>query len=340
MMASSADCVHQGDSTHFHSVPGICWSQPFHSLITIHFMDFNGYNMCDDAHNIFDVCMYGGLFILEAAYNHSPGSGKYRAKKICLNITSEMTFPYHVVSHFKQMLVVFQTFAGYTEGHVTITMSHDTDCIGTNFLTHINCISNFNNVWASTKDTSHNKPQNKTCTDYWVVHYAVADAFLPSELERCTFAMSSEVLAHNVDSGHIVVSGAVVHHHLTSSGYFTITIESYALRHFPVDLSTEKSLVSLRIPTTSRQTFKSNAYKSLSFKLNYTGDFPELVLAIRIQNIENVICTPMKGHHPLDFAPIYVLNSTLSDAYLSRLHPYRGYVVKFMNYTGYNRGSC
>ena len=37
---------------------------------------------------------------------------------------------------------------------------------------------------------------------------------------------------------------------------------------------------------------------------------------------------------------IYVLNSTLSDAYLSRLHPYRGHVVKFMKYTGYNRGSC
>ena len=43
VLNSTIDCVHQGKDIRFHSQSGICWGQPFHSLIKIHFMVFNGW---------------------------------------------------------------------------------------------------------------------------------------------------------------------------------------------------------------------------------------------------------------------------------------------------------
>ena len=105
VLNSSIDCVQHGKDIHFHSQSGICWGLPFHSLIKIHFVNFNGYDMSDNLIN----CGYGGLFILLYKWRGNP-SANNNPISICSNIDSEIVVPYEVHTPSIRMVIVFKTF--------------------------------------------------------------------------------------------------------------------------------------------------------------------------------------------------------------------------------------
>ena len=197
-------------------------------------------------------------------------------------------------------------------------------------------------MWEDKAKTNH---QTEACRKYWLLHYGML-AVDPTELEQCVFKPTGRYLGgRTVGSLQISVFGSVAYNHLTSSTSLTLTIERDAVTDFPIDLSTEKFVANLKLPTSSKHTFSfkpqnQGSVNGLTVKLNYTGIFQQFILAIRIQTLENVICPPTKDLHPLDVAHVYTLDNNVSDVYLSRLYPYRGAVVKLIDYTGYYQGSC
>ena len=143
-----------------------------------------------------------------------------------------------------------------------------------------------------------------------------------------------------------MVSGLVFYKNSTSviyahtASYLNMIIESVPRRDFLFNPAKKKTIFNLKLPTPSKHTFLFNPVSNLHVKLNYTGDFQQLIFVIRMKIVENVICTSVEDHHPLDITQMYTLNSDISDVYLSRIYPYNGYMIKSMNYTGHNRGSC
>ena len=339
---SSRDCVYKGDSIYFHGNFGICWGDPLHSQITIHSMHFRGYNMHVDNEQ---PCIYGGLFILF----FSEKELYYPKNHICMNVNSEIVFPAVTAGsslRSSRVIIVFKSYKGYSDGSVAFTISQENDCIGWNYRKRLQCCRRC--MWLNWKEEQNNQYQNNKCTEFWITDYA-ADSFNIPKLDQCKFDLKPALYKRStigvetkrpVGSFQLIVSSSAAYQHLTSSTFFTLTMDVDTLKDFPVDLSTENTLVSLKLQTKATQTLLFNAEDSLYVKLNYTGAFQQSMLSVRIQILENVICIPISGPHSFDLAPTYTLYSNISDVYLSRIHPYRGYLVKFMNYTGYNRGSC
>ena len=340
VLNSSIDCVKQEKDIHFHSQSGICWGQPFHSLIKIHFMDFIGYEKTDNQVN----CAYGGLFILLYRWRDKPRDNN--PITICSNIDSEIILPYKVHTHSIRTVIVFKTFKGYSHGSTDLTISSDPDCIGWNYMSTITSHCAYKWDWHRWKDLSNEKTHSPTCSDFWLTHY-VTDILNPSELENSIFSFNlSNKLRRTVGSFKFMVSGLIVYKNFTSvisshtKSCFNMIIESVSRRDFPFNPTKKKTIFNLKLPTPSKQTFLFNPVSNLYVKFNYTGAFEQHIFVTRMQILENVICTSVEDHHPLDIAQMYTLNSDISDVYLSRIYPYNGYMIKSMNYTGYNRGSC
>ena len=340
VLESSEDCIQQGKSIRFHSKSGYCWGQPYHSLIAIHQMTFTGYDMLQSRL----PCTYGGLFII--LYNSfiTPGYDN-NFITICLSVHSEIVLPYRVNSRSDRMVIIFKTFEGYSDGSVDLTISQDPECVGMNYIgeTGLWCINYY--WWTDWKDKGDKRPESEQCTEYWLIHYAI-HPLKPTELEQCTFPIKPPKPRRTVGSFKFMVSGSVVSQHQSSfialqeNTYFTMKIEADTVMDFPANLSTESVNSTLKLPTSSRRTFLFKPENNLHVKLNYTGELQQLMLVIRMQIFENVICPSFEGYNILEMSQIYTLPSTVSDVYLSRLYPYNGYIIKFMKYTGYNRGSC
>ena len=248
--------------------------------------------------------------------------------------------------HSIRTVIVFKTFKGYSHGSTDLTISYDPGCIGWNYMGTIvsHCSAKF--AWYHWKDHSNEKTHSPTCSVFWLTHY-VTDILNPSELENCIFSFNlRNKLRHTVGSFKFIVSGLIVYKNFTSlissrkNSDFNMIIESISRRHFPFNPTKKKTVFNLNLPTTSKQTFLFNPVSNLHVKFNYTGVFQQLMFVIRMQIVENVICISVEDHHPLDITQIYTLNSDISDVYLSRIYPYNGYMIKSMNYTGHNRGSC
>ena len=343
VLNSAIDCVRQGKYIHFHSQSGICWGLPFHSLIKIHFMDFSCYEMSDNLIN----CGYGGLFILLYKWRKNNYGYINKPIAICVNIDSEVVLPYEVHTPSIRMVIVFKTFKGYSHGSTGLTISYDPDCIGWNYM-------NTNNLqchcrkdrWYSWIDHIDKKTQGPACSDFWLTHH-VTDLLYPSDLEHCIFPFTMvNKLRHTGGSLKFMVSSSIIYQNFISvisshnTSYFNMIIEGVPRRDYAFNPTTKATIFNLKLPTTSKQTFFFNIVSSLHVKFNYTGDFQQLIFVIRMQIVENVICSSVEDHHPLDITHIYALNSDISNVYLSRIYPYNGYMIKAMNYTGHNRGSC
>ena len=232
-----------------------------------------------------------------------------------------------------------------SHGSANLTISYDPDCIGWNYMSTLSLQCFQKDGWYNWKDHSNEKTYSPTCSDFWLTHY-VTDVLNPSELENCIFSFNlKNKLRHPVGSFKFMISGLIFYNNSTSvislhkKSYFNMIIESVSRRDFSFN-PTKKNIFNLRLPTPSKQTFLFNPVSNFHVKFNYTGPFQQLIFVIRMQIVENVICTSVEDHLPLDITQIYTLNNNISDVYLSRIYPYNGYMIKSMNYTGHNRGSC
>ena len=306
VLKNSADCVQQGDSIHFHSKSGICWGQTFHSLINIHSVDFHGYNMLDRG----DPCTYGGLFIFWLTNEVIPSYNRDFIT-ICLSTQSEIVLPYRVHTPSERVVIVFKTFKGYSDGSVHLTISWDPDCIGWNYITDINAQCS-GHAWTIWKDHRNKTTMTPKCSDFWLLHDGIRTPS-PSVLECCILKFDPIETRRTIGSFRFMVSGVVVYRNFTSfissyeTSFFNMTIEADTVRDFPFNLSTEKSIFSMNIPTTSTKTFFLNPVDNFLFKLNYMAKFREFILVINIQIVENVICTSVEDHHPPRYHPIVYL---------------------------------
>ena len=307
-------------------------------------MNFTGYNHRD--RQIGKPCAYWGLFIL--SYSKIIDRDKFDENIICLSIYSEITLPFKEKNADSRWVIVFKSFHGYSEGWVDLTIYQDFNCIGMNYigLTH-RCdrySRNPTNLWSNPNYPTKSTPQSKTCSDYWLIHQS-RSSLNPSELENCVFSVETPEDNRIVGSFTLKVTYSVAYNNLSSitgsheTNYFNMTIEADTVLDFPFNTSTEKSVFILKLSTTNRHSFFFNPENSLRVKLNYSGDFEQLMFVIRMQFVENVICKSVQDYHPVDIARMYILNSD-TDVYLSSLYPFNGYMIKAMKYTGHNNGSC
>ena len=243
-------------------------------------------------------------------------------------IDSEIVLPYEVHTPSIRMVIVFKTFKEYSQGSVNLTISHDPDCTGWNYMTTLSSQCFQKDGWYHWKDHSNEKTYSPTCSDFWLTHY-VTDILNPSELENCIYSLNlSNKLRRTVGSFKFMVSGLTIYKNSTSvisshtTSYLNMIIASVSRRDFPFNPTKKKTIFSLKLPTPSKQTFLFNPISNLHVKLNYTGPFQQLIFVIRMQIVENVICSSVEDHHPLDITQMYTLNSDISDVYLSRIYPY------------------
>ena len=336
---ASINCIHQGDSINFNGKSGICLGHPLlHNQVTIHFVHFRGY----DTHVVHSQpCSYGGLYVLNVGDHVAAIDNDKRQRKICLNVSSAIVMPSNKppIHHKIRMAIVFKTFKGYSDGSAAFTMFTASDCVGWNrfMLSTYACIFS---VWHRKWKDMMNKHQKTKCTEYWFTHYPAWNSTLENCAHEITFGSLHKSM-QAVGSFQFIVSGSVIYQHITNWNHsHTMVIEALIVKDFPVDLSTEKKIVNLKLQTTAAQTFFLNAGNNLHVRFNYTGVFQQYVLSVRIKILENVVYTPLNGPNLPNIAHIHTLDSTISDVYLSPIHRFRGYLVKYMNHTGHNSGSC
>ena len=345
ILNKSVDCIQKGGSIHFHSKSGICWGMPFHNSIVLKVLYFSGYNT--ELSNG-KQCAYGGLFIVLYEGRHTP---TYDHIELCFSLNSKLVLPYNVQSSTLRMIIVFKAFNGYSDGSVDLSISQDISCVGMNHIGFTTMCAYYHDrydSWSSSKDEPKYTFHHETCTDYWLIHPFWHPRKSPSELGSCVFPIKPSKLRRTAGSFKFSVTGSTAYPNVTSSSgsldvnNFNMTIEADTVRDFPFSLNTEKTIFSLKIPTTNIKTFLFNPASSLQVKLNYTGDSQWLLalLIIRMQIVENVICSSVENHQLTENTQIYTFNSNISDVYLSRLYPYNGYMVKSMNYTGHSSESC
>ena len=131
------DCLKSpNEATLFRTTFGYCKAQNLLSHFTIHQLHFTGFDTMFSSKDYTESCHYGGLYIVFYPKFSSLCSGVLprRYFRLCSNLTSNSTFPILSTEDELNILIIFQTFKGYSSGFVDITLHVEHDCYGKNFL--------------------------------------------------------------------------------------------------------------------------------------------------------------------------------------------------------------
>ena len=298
-------------------------------ILTIHQMLFTGYNMLSHNDNsMYSGCQYGGFFVV--AHN---GPEYF---KICSNITKESIFAN--IDYYTDF--VFITFQGYSSGYIHFTSSDDEACPGANIAISrgLSC----NNVQSTLRH--HGFGKLETCSDVWLLNNI--GAVETSHFENCSFAVDHSRLPFPSGPFEMITSTLVnIHSSFSSistdiSGLGYINVEMDVLQNFPIHTTTEKVNFSVPLLTQHKDNFNLSIFTV--FCVSYSGPDRFPILAIRVQFIENVMCTralgPFTEDHYINNA-IHIVEDA-RDVYLPRNYPHFEIARLLRWYEGYNRGTC
>ena len=329
---------------HFHGSSGKCFLSSFHGIITVHQMIYTGVNMLRHSPSTTSPsCQYGGLFVfmMNPYSNVLHHSRNYIA--ICSNVLSKTIIPVIRLEHSENLEyhfgVMFVTFKGYSSGFVDLTLQEDKECFGTNVaIARGPSCNNYFNHWTDIAN-SIMKLEVKHCSDVWLLNEI--DLFESSPFENCTFTLDHAEVGFPIGTYKMIISASVIHQSSFSAESIAKDLIKLDIQTF-IDLNTANQFtVSVTLADLNEYTLNISSYTK--FTLNWLGydQFP--VFIIRVQFIENRICSPtvilrVQDRYTFDESIIYKIED-VSDVYLSSRHPY-DQLSAFVNYEGYNRGTC
>ena len=250
------------------------------SIVTIHQMRFTGYNMLSHNDNsMFSGCQYGGFF----RDNHYTKTAR-KYFKICSNVTKESS-----ISNNQGGWYIFITFQGYSSGFIELAISGDI-CLKYNI--EISRGPSCNNVQSPVWQLFEDNKQ-VTCSDVWLLNN-IGNAET-SHFENCSFAVDHSRLSFPSGPFKMIISTLFNMHTSFSSvttdvsGLGYINVEMDVLQNFPIHTTTEK--VNFSVPLSTQHIDNFNLSIFTVFHVSYSGPDRFPILAIRVQFIENMICT-------------------------------------------------
>ena len=193
------DCVqHANVSTFFRTATGYCHPQRFHGYIAIHQLRFSGFDTLYDG-GYHASCHYGGLFIV--FYSGKTAEYQKRTARyftLCSNITSYKIFQFMAFEGSLSMLILFNTYKGYSSGFVDITIPVERDCHGKNFLFSKFSESGICNryersyiEWNDNMGSIHTKNSVTHCVDIWLLHNIISFDSGRSSFLNCSFYLEN-----------------------------------------------------------------------------------------------------------------------------------------------------
>ena len=347
----SDNCKNHGSHRGFKGTYGKC--QLLSSgVLTIHQMQFVGYNMMGYDNNIrqfYSRCHYGGLIIITDPIFIDNRVMPDEYITICSDITSGSIFPIGNI----RLQLLFITFQGYSSGFIDLTFSRDDVCFGENMVTAKKPSSawDLTTRWADSQATwpipSGLLETPTTCTDVWILNNIGEVGHIYSFLHLLPFENLSVVLDHSsiaflVGPFNMTVSTTFITHSSFSSMSTDIpwlgnmNVEVNVLKRFPTQTTTETVNFSMPLSVQHSANFTSSILTVFHVSNPGSDRFP--VFAIRIQFTEHVICSGNIDKFSL-YPRIYTIEDVLN-VYLPRDHPLKELFAYVYDYHGYNQGTC
>ena len=357
--------VHQLQGT-----SGRCWLFNRIDSITVHQMTFTGVNMLRHGpSSISSSCQYGGLFVylVNAFSNVNDHSLNYVT--LCTNVSDKIIFPLNNTDHLDDhndekkdyFIVIFITFEGYSNGYIDLTFGEDQECFGSNIiisrglygskiLSHWDDFSVSDGSILDNIDNLNLKERTTImCRDVWLLNEI--DIFESLPFQNYTFTLDHALLGFPVASCNMTIYGYYIH-----QTYFSVDSNAKSSLEIAVEINTSKQIsatsemvkFNFTVPpfVQSEHILDSPDYTTFKLKLLGYDKFP--TFAIRVQFVENLICSP---HERLTTFQnmlvnsvakhvIYRIEGNISDVYLSPRHPYDELLSSIYSSAGYNGGTC
>ena len=338
-----SDGINPNGILHLHGPSGKGFLANYHGTITIHQMIYTGVNMLRHSPSTRSPsCQYGGLFV----FMMNPFSNMLHHSRnyitICSNVSSKAIMPVNSSEHSSLLkyhfIAMFITFKCYSSGFVDLTVREDTECLGSNVaISRGPSCNNYFNYW-SDKSNNYLDLGLRHCSDFWLLNEI--DLFESSPFENCTFTLDHAMVGFPIGTYKMIISSSVIHQLSFSAGSIAKSLINLDMQTFG-DLNTaNQSVVSVTLADQNEYTLNISSYTKFTLNWLRYDQFP--VFAVRVQFIENRICSPTVffSNNRLTFGEnvIYEIEND-SNVYLLSRHPYDE-ISTFLDFKGYNRGTC
>ena len=341
------DCVHYTNTaTHFRTTSGYCKPQQFHSYLTIHQLRFTGFDTLYDISA--ETCHYGGLFIL--FYPPVPNTNGYY--RLCSNITATSVLPYVSLVQDSDILIIFKTFKGYSNGYVDMTIPLEKDCYGRNLLFgkavyKDRCIqANLLKGWMDKRNTESTNIPTTHCLDLWLAHNIIRYESSPSPFPNCPFNIIGLQLKslELVGRFELFISSATIIYqsktfmHPNYADDWVMEIKRMMMNGFPTDLNVTGSSITVPLSSFAPSRHMFNITTGIKFLPKHLAkNLP--IIAIRLQFLMDRVCSSEVWNNISDFYPVYRLSGNVLLLALSNLEPNIA-MLKLLNKTGHIHGPC
>ena len=365
---NSRKCLHS-TAHQLQGTSGQCWLFNRVDSITVHQMTFTGVNMLRHGpSSISSPCQYGGLFVYLVNIVSNVNDHSLNYVTLCTNVSDKVIFPLNNTNHHDQydlkkdcFIVIFMSFEGYSNGFIDLTFSEDKECFGSNIvisggsygntiLSHWGDISaGASSILDHMDDINLKERTTLMCRDVWLLNEI--DIFESLPFQNYTFTLDHALLGFPVASCNMYIYGYYIHQtdfsvDSNAKSSLEIDVEINTSRKFPVKPEMVKFNFTAPPFVQSEHILDLRVYTTFKLKLLGYDKFP--TFAIRVQFVENLICSP---HEQLTAFPnmlanrvakhvIYRMEGNISDVNLSPCHPYDELLSSLYNSAGYNGGTC
>ena len=348
----------ESESLNLQGVSGRCWLRyKLHGIITINQLTYTGVNMLRHSpSNRSPTCQYGGLFVVMYHGNSNISDPSLSYIRICSNVTDKIILPINstnqeYLENYRlkyRVGVIFITFQGYSSGYVDLTITIDQECFGQNMLISRGPSCN-NYIYFWTDKKFHRIQREITyCTDVWLLNDI--DIFESSPFENCTFTLDHAQLGFPVNAYKMITYSSLIHQSTTYvdfDGINLLSMDVDILTYIDIETSLITDNITFSVPVLNQSEYIFNYSSYTDFKISFSGydQFPKF--AIRVQFIENRICSPgyvlpANG----DDSDLYLYSSNIvykieniSDVYINPHYLFDEF-LPFIRHSGYNRGVC
>ena len=363
----SKDCIHYTNiATVFTSTSGYCQPQKFNGYFRIHQLRFIGFDtlFTYPSPEEKEFCQYGGLFIVFYPRKNTDfwhGSRHIKLPRsyyrLCSNVTTENTFPYISMAGGSNILIVFQTFKGYSSGFVDISIPIDKECYGENVLftsdeEHIGISGVCNEreqsslSWNDNMESVQQKTTGTYCTDIWLSHNIISLGAGRKLFPNCSFDLSAGFNAHQklglLGSVRLAVSSSIIYPSLSymdhkDTEYFNMDMLVNTLEDFPVSSDTVETHTSVNLLNETEYLFNfiSKIYLTVRHRAK---DAP--IFAVRMRILTDLACGSALYDNFSGIYPVHKVSSDTSTVMLSQYFPHNALLYILLNKTGHIHGPC
>ena len=278
----------------------------------------------------------------------------YEYISVCSNIKEESVFP--ITDHHGDTptrtfrlprYLIFITFHCYSSGFIDLSYTRDEACFGENFaISRGPSCNNFEITWRDREVTGpfnsgFKSDKKHICTDVWLLNNIIKVETSP--FENCSFVLDHLRSAFLVGRFKMIISALFA----TNSSFNNIATDMSLLGYTQVEMDVYKDLaiptatenVNFSIPLSTQHIDYFDPSIFTVFRVTYLGSLRFPIFAIRVQFIEQVICSDDNSDQFGLYRTTYIIEDIL-DVFLPRNRPYKVLSDYILRYDGYNRGTC